>query len=298
MRLKFASPLAVLVAIFFISQPAITAQVIQVKTNKIMIDAQDDTLAVGQQYYLINSLNKKVAIAEISIVKGDKAIAVVTKGKSSGKETLQLKEAATPESIMAPDESTVSQKTYRYGSRKISVVLNMFNNSMTAKEANGDTPIVVEDVSMKGTSTGLTGIWDIPLQSWFTLRGTTGYEPFKASGTASSLACDQLLSATCTAEMTYLSFGLYARFDFLRGKGFMGWAALGGTSKYPIAKSSTALKTEDLKLTASYAVALGADYFISNKIFIPVSFEQQSIIGSDTVKASFTVIRFGVGVAY
>jgi hypothetical protein len=167
-------------------------------------------------------------------------------------------------------------------------------NSMTAKEADGSSPTPnVEDVSMKGTSLGVTGVLDQPISNWFTLRGTAGYEPFKATGTATFLSCSG--TTNCTAEMGYLSIGGYARFEIYRANALMIWGGLGGDMKYPISKSTSALKSDDLKLTATYGGAIGADYFISNKNFIPFSIEQQIFMPSDTVKANALVVRVGYG---
>lgn len=301
-RSKIAVSFCVLISL--LAAPAFSAQVTQVKNNKIMVDNQGDDVQVGQEYYLISGDAKKVGLAQITIVKNGKAIAVILKGVSTGRETLQLKpgsSAAISEDVepVVINEPSSTAKIYRYGSKKVSVVLNMFSNSMTAKEADATVPTHnIEDVSMKGSSFGVTGVLDWPLNSWFTLRGTGGYEPFKASGTAfNPTSCDNQTSANCTAEMNYLSFGAYARFDVFKSKAILGWLAVGGNTKYPISKSSTALKMDDIKLTGTYAAGLGLDYFINHKYFIPISLEQQILIPSDTVKASIMVIRFGVGMA-
>ncbi|MBC7464968.1 MAG: hypothetical protein H7256_03160 [Bdellovibrio sp.] len=300
-RRKLVVGLPLLISL--LALPAFSAQVTQVKSNKVMIDNQGDDLQVGQEYYLVNGETKKVGLVQISIVKNGKAIAVITKGKSAGKESLQLNPGSTAaisedvDPVVASDASP--GKVYRYGSKKVSVVLNLFSNSMTAKEADKTSPTPnIEDVSMKGSSFGITGVLDMPLNGWFTLRGTAGYEPFKASGTAyNPTSCDNQSSANCTAEMTYLSFGAYGRFDFYKSKAILGWGAVGGTMKLPMSKTSTALKTDDIKMTATYGFALGMDYFINHKYFIPVSIEQQVFMPSDTVKASIMAIRFGVGMA-
>ncbi|MFZ3229398.1 MAG: hypothetical protein WA160_04275 [Pseudobdellovibrio sp.] len=295
-------PIKFFTILFFAAQFVFSAQVKQTKNNKVIIDNQDDIIEVGQDYYLVNIDNKKVAIINISAVKNGKSIATIIKGKSNGDETLQLKSGPSSSEKVSQDAETSENTTptlYKYSAKKISLLVNLFNNSMTAKESDGASPNPhIEDVDMKGTSFGFTAALDRPLNSWFALRGTLGYEPFKASGTANYNGCDSTSSTNCTAEMNYLSAGAYARFDVYRAKALMTWLAVGGTTRIPISKSSTALKTDDIKMTATYAIALGADYFISNKFFIPFSLEQQTFLNSDTVKASVLAIRFGIGMPY
>lgn len=304
MLLKTAKATLAAGLICLISPAVFAAQVIQVKNNKVMIDTQDEPLEVGQEFYLLNTDSKKVGLVQISVVKNGKAIGIVTKGKSGGDETLELKAGSKAsskisEDVEDADSGNSSTKTYRYGSKKLSLVLNLITNSMTAKESDGASPTPhIEDVSMTGSSFGLTGVLDSPVNSWFTFRGTVGYEPFKASGTANYTGCDSATSTNCTAEMTYLSVGAYGRFDFYKSNALLAWGAIGGTTKLPISKSSTALKTDDIKITATYGLAIGVDYFMTHKMFIPFSIEQQTFMPSDTVKASVMMIRAGVGMAY
>lgn len=293
-----------LISSLFLSQ-AFSAQVTQVKNNKVMIDLQQEEAEAGQEFYLLNSDSKKVGLVQISIVKNGKAIGVILKGKSAGDETLELKPGSTGSSEKISEDvnteaeaanSNATSKTYRYNTKKFSVLLGSISNSMTAKEADGSGRI--EDVQLKGTSLGLSAALDMPVASWFTLRGTAGYEPFKSTGTATILGCDNASSTDCTADMNYISFGAYARFELYRVKALMLWGGVGGTMKFPLSKSSTALKNEDIKLTATYALTAGADYFITNKMYLPFSIEMQTYMPSDTVKASSLAIRAGIGFAY
>lgn len=275
------------------------SQVTQTKNNKVMIDTQGDEMSVDQEFYLVTPDNKKIALVKITAVKGGKAIASILKGKSNGNETLELKGGVVSANRISQDADSVPSKNdsilLKPKAKKISLLLSLFNNSMTAKESDGGVPVQIQNVSMTGTSFGLTGVYEQNYNSWLTLRGTAGYEPFKASGTATINGCDSTTSTSCNADISYLSAGAYARFELYKMKNIFYWGALGGTFKFPIAKTSTALKTDDLKLTATYAVALGLDYYMSSKYFISVSIEQQTFMSSDTVSANFLAIRFGIG---
>lgn len=293
---RISSSLIVLLALTLGFQ-ANAAKVVQAKNGKVLIDLEGETANPNQNAVLINADNKRVAIVQISQVKNGKAIGTVTKGQAQGNEkvTLIVPKSGTD---TASSESSGGNQVYRTSSKKMSVVLSLMSNSMTTKQSNGAQPTpTTEDVSMKGSTFGVTGVVDWPFTSSLILRGTFGYEPFKATGTASSNMCDNLTSTNCTADITYLSAGGYARYDFTKSKTQF-WAALGGTFKFPMSKSTTALKQDDIKMTMTYGAAGGLDFFLSNKTFIPVSLEQQFFLKSDTVSASIMLIRVGYGQAF
>ena len=276
------------------------AKVIQSKNGKIMIDLEGDTLAAGQNVLLVSPQNKKVAIAQIAQVKNGKAIATITKGQSQGNEKVTLipaKGATATAATSSGGESDANQ-VYRTSSKKMSVVLNMMSNTMNTKQSDGAQPTPnTEDVGMKGSTFGITGVLDWPVMPSIVFRGTLGYEPFKTTGTATRLVCDNTKSTDCSADITYLSAGGYLRYDFNKSRTQF-WGALGGTLKFPMSKTTTALKADDIKMTMTYGFGLGMDFFLTNKTFIPFSIEQQMFLKSDTVSASIMMIRLGYGQAF
>lgn len=293
---RISSSLIVLLALT-LSFQANAAKVVQAKNGKVLIDLEGETANPNQNAVLINAENKKVAIVQISQVKNGKAIGSVTKGQAQGNEKVTLiVPKGTSDAAVA--ESASGNQVYRTTSKKMSVVLSLMSNSMTTKQSDGVQPTpTTEDVNMKGSTFGVTGAIDWPFTSSLVLRGTLGYEPFKTTGTSTGLMCDGSTSTNCTADITYLSAGGYARFDFTKSKTQF-WAALGGTLKFPMSKSTTALKQDDIKMTMTYGAAGGLDFFLSNKTFIPVSLEQQFFLKSDTVSASIMMIRVGYGQAF
>lgn len=281
-----------------------SAIVTQSKNGKVLIDNQRDEVESGQEYFLLNSEKKKVALVRISTVKEDKSVGLVIKGKSDGTETLLLKSEASPaDKVPRFQENTTNvdtnpTTTYRLQQKKISLLLNMLSSKMTALEADAQAPNPnVDSVQMTGSSIGVTGAYDRPISSWFEFRGTLGYEPFTVAGTSVITGCDAATSRDCMAEISYLSAGAYARFDIYKSRTSV-WLAIGSLGKFPIAKKSTALKTEDLKLAGAYSLAVGLEYFVNNKIFIPFSVEQQYFFSTETVKADQLSIRIGLGIAY
>ncbi len=300
----------IFLSFLFLSPFAFASSIIQVKGDKVLLSLDaDQTVTVGQKIAFKNAEGKTVCIAEITQAKGAKAIATIKKGKVSGNESLFLGKgsgtgsgsAAAPaeEAPVASDAQAGSSTkgVYRLNATKVALLLTVGMNNMTTKQADGSPTPQTEDVPLVGNSFGLAGSLDYPLTNWLIFHGTLGYEPFNAEGTATIFGCDNLTSKTCNAMISYLSAGGFARFNFTKSK-FQMWGGLGGTAKFPVSKTSTALKVDDIKLTITFGGAFGADWFISNKSFIPLSLEYQMFQSSDTVTASMILIRAGYGWAF
>lgn len=281
-----------------------SATILQAKNGKVLISLDGDTVTVGQNIGFKNAEGKTVAVATVATVKGARAIAEVKKGQVTGDETIFFAGGAKPkassesseEKFTDETEATSKREVYRLSSTRIAGVLTVGMNNMVTKQADANATPNTEDVTLKGNSFGLTGTMDIPLNWWFAVRATLGYEPFMAEGESRFLSCDGQSSTKCNANINYISGGGYARVNF-NNSPFQIWTALGATTKFPMSKSSTALKTDDIKSTFTFAAAFGADWFISNKFFIPVSAEYQMFQNSDTVSANIIQARIGFGMA-
>ena len=288
----------IFIFIIFIAQFSYGASILQSKNNRILISLDGDKLEIGQTILLKNTEDKVVAKAVIAQVKGEKAIATVKNGKVDGSETISLDNGAAASEEMSPDSySKKTKSVYRLNAKKFALLLTVSLNNMVTKQADRNVTPNIEDVTLAGTGIGLTGSFDYPLNSWLILRGTLGYEPFVASGSGNFLSCDNGTSRDCTASISYLSAGGYARVNLTHSQ-YQFWVAGGGTGKFPISKSSTALRTDDIKLTVTFGAAGGLDWFISTGSFVPVSLEYQLFQSSDTVTANQILFRAGYGWAF
>ena len=328
-RLLF-SVIAFAVMTFLLSENSNAARVLQVKNGKALIDVETDSLAPNQDFYLVNGAGKKTALVRILQVKPGKAVASILKGNATGGETLLAKSGGatttTTTTMTNPTSSTTSisansrtsgesgsysaspDYSTGYGGKKkisskaknskvrVSALLNMMMNNMAV--VTNDLSGQQETVAMKGSSFGLTGAIDYPMWPSLTLRGTVGYEPFVTQGTSSIFSCANQTSQECNANITYIAFGGYLRYDIIKDPGML-WIAGGGTMRMPMGKSSTALNESEIAMTATYGIAAGYDIFINNnKSFIPISFEMQFFMPSDTVKADFMSFRAGYGFVF
>jgi len=199
---------------------------------------------------------------------------------------------------VVPAQTPAAKGLYRLNNIKYSGLVTLAMNTMNTKQSDGTQPVPnQEDVNLNGYSIGVTGALDYPYKDLLILRGTIGYEPYSVSGTSKFLSCDQLNSTTCKASMQYLSAGGYLRFNLTRSQ-YQYWIGVGGTGKFPISKSTTALRADDIKYTMTLAFAGGLDYFLNNKNFVPVSVEYQFFESSETVSANLIMLRGGYGWAF
>lgn len=287
-------------AILMAAQFSFAASILQVKNSRILISVDGEKLEVGQSIVLKNAEGKEVAKAIVTQAKGEKAIATIKSGKADGSETIELSDGSSSSSSimeeeMSPDSySKKSKGNPRLNAKKLALLLTVSVNNMTTKQADRSATPNIEDVKLAGTGIGLAASLDYPMNTWLILRGTLGYEPFVASGSGNFFSCDNGNSRDCTASISYLSAGGFARVNFTKSK-LQLWGGLGGTGKFPISKSSTALRTDDIKLTVTFAGAGGVDWFISSSSFVPISLEFQLFQPSDTVSANQILLRGGYG---
>ena len=305
--MKKTNLVSTILFVLLFSKFTFAVQIIQSKGEKLLLNLEGEVVSVGQKIFILDANSKKIALATITQFKNDRAIAQVYKGKTEGAKSIQIIKSTTQADKTAGATSTdeggqpPAQEPYRLHGMKISGLLNLGINNMTVKQSDGTSPTPnQEDVAMNGMSIGATAALDYSLNNWMNglvIRGTLGYEPFTATGTAKYLSCDSLTSTNCNATMQYLSAGGFARYDFTSSK-YLVWAGLGSTVKFPLGKSSTALRTDDIKMTITMGLAGGLDYYLTNKTFIPVSLEYQLFQSSSTVAANIIAIRVGYGWAF
>lgn len=274
----------------------------QVKNNKALLSLDGEPAKVGDQIYSLNDENKKVGLLEITTVKGDQAVAKIVKGVAEANQ----RTVAKPTS-MTPAASGSSKKLsptkpsfFRHDRIKMAVNLKVTMDSIASKQEDNTSPFPLqEEVTMSGTNFGINASLDYPMNSWLSLRGYAGYEILKAAGTAQNLSCDAKSSRDCNVNINYASFGALARLNYTMTNTQL-WAGAGAGFKQPLSKSSTALKEDNIALANTALVALGIDYHLSNKYFIPASFEYHySFNTSDTVpKISQMALLVGFGILF
>jgi opacity protein-like surface antigen len=247
--------------------------VTQVKNNKVLVDFNNETVNVGDQFFILSADQKKIAIIQITIAKNNKAIANITKGTPVVGGTTLLRNNGTNQ--MASSHQN-EPSFLRYDLLQMGVVFKIMSDSVSAKVQDSGPPITPfpnqETVNMAGTNFGLGFILDYPVLDWLRAHGLISIEQYSVSATSKFLSCNGKTSTDCNAKITYLGLQGIARYDITKSK-FNFWAGLGGTMKFPLSKKSTALDVDGLKDADSFTIAGGLDYHLNNKSFIPASFE-------------------------
>ncbi|MBK9322759.1 MAG: hypothetical protein IPM97_07410 [Bdellovibrionaceae bacterium] len=280
--------------ILVISNSVFAASVTAVKNNKIAINLEGQTASPGTEFFVVNKSSKKVAIVQITQVKGDKAIAEIKKGSAQVGYSLQPRSGGT--SSGAATASTDSYYDQKLNSRahtgnSFGLVGGYLMNSMTATFTGGPlgAPYPVT-ASMSGSGFGALGFYDYALSPRFILRGMGGVEQFDVAGSISTADCSA--TSTCNVKLMYLSMYGYGRYNVTEGD-YKWWVGGGYGYLYALSKASTVLRAEQISANQIFVFSTGIDIRLSTKSYVPVSIEYGMFPTSDSVKASIIYLRAG-----
>ncbi len=290
-------------------------QVKNVKGVKVLLELQGENVTVGD---IIKSANGSATILQI---KNDQAVAQISSGSLSINEIVQLANKSTNNSNSSANvpaakntepnatnpkvkkaNAQMNSDIYSRTSHIKTAVLGkfMYNKMNTKQRDNTSSPGPNEEiVTMTGINPGVFASLDFPWLNWLTLRGTLGYEMLSIGGTAQYQSCDNKSSTSCKATIHYLSGTALGRFDFTKGQKTW-WTAFGGGMKFPISKSSTALREEDISFANTIVFSFGLDYNLTNRQYVPISFEYHySLNQSETVpEISQFALQAGYGISF
>ena len=286
------------------------ASVVQSKNNKVLIDITGENVKVGDELFVVNQQNKRTAIIRVVTVKNQKAIADIVKGTAAVGNTTQAaksggagasaaasagsargggsgsggaRSSSPRDDFSGGSSAPATSRVVRFDQMKLGFQVKLIMDTMATLQQDNASPANTETVTMKGTNFGFGASLDIPLSGNFMLRGTGFYEMYNVKGTSQYLSCDGKTSTDCNANLSYVSLGGHARFDLMRGT-FTPWIAAGGTLKMPLSKKSSALNESAIGMANTIVATIGGDIHMSNKSFIPLSFEYHySLNKSDSV---------------
>lgn len=275
------------------------AEVIKVKGKSALIDLKGDPAAPGDLFYAVKADGKRAAIIKISKVKGEKAIGKVLKGKAATGYTLELKPSdvalksknRSSQDGSGSDEASSSPSSSRayWGG-----YFGFAQDSMTVNVNDFTSGLFLRKEELTGNGFSAKGLFDYELfpQVWF--RGTSGLEGFSVSGAA---VCGTNNAETCNADLYYLSVDFLARYLFSMGTA-RPWVGGGIGLLFPMSKKATALQASSISTTNVMVVAGGLDWFVSPRMYIPISLEYGLLPKSDEVEATWLALRAGFAVPF
>lgn len=277
----------VIITLLFIVPTVSFAQTVkQVKDGKVLIEfASGFSMSKDEEFFVMNEKNKRSALIKITQVKGNKALGTIVKGTAKVGNTVMSRKGAASAGLKGGSESSQGAADgpsfLRFDKMKLGINLKMMMNAISAKQV--DSIGNLETVAMKGSNFGLSVNLDMPLAGRLYARGEAGLEMLDVAGTARFNSCDGKLSTNCNAKINYLTLGAAGRYDLMQSA-FNLFVMGGGLIKIPLSKKSTSLDESKIEMANSIYAGAGFDYMMSNKSYIPVSFEyHMSLNKSDTV---------------
>lgn len=276
------------------------ASVTTTKNQKALIDLEGSDVSEGDEFYLLNSQSKKMAVIRIKQVKNNKALADILKGSASAGYTLLAKPNKTLDSKSTnlqksdPHSDIERSSQYLYGLRDSYGIVgeSLINTMSVAVKNTSVSPALTDTVALKGSSFGLGAFYDYIATDDIAIQLAGLYEQLNVSGTSSIPGCSAATSTSCSVNITYLSFYGTAKYYFSRGH-YRIWGGLGGGFLLALAKSATALNESQISSNQIALAALGMDVQVSRKNYIPLALEYHYFPATDTVKASSITLKAG-----
>ncbi len=280
-----------LISIFMLfAHTAWSAQVLKIKGNKALLDNSDQSLYKGSEYNTINRQGQNSAVIQIQALKGNRAIGIITRGKTAPGQELRArtensfdyKTAAAPTSNQSPAIRS------HYG-----LLAGLNYSQMKVSFTDGDS------VSMTGNGLTFRGFYQMPVLSSVMARIALGYVPLTAKGTASAAACGTTtLTADCSTNINYLEVEGMAQYN-LSEQSSRFWLGIGFSFLSALSKSSNAINESKVSSNQMILFALGYDYTLSSTMYIPINFEYGYFPSSTSgVTASMMLINTGLGMSF
>lgn len=281
------------------------ASITQLKGSKALIQLEGDTAKAGQEFYVLDSNGKRVALIKLSQVKGDKAIGDVTKGNAILGGTLKMKTLATETTDRpkaAPTKKTVNRvedaaDPLASRRKKMSggVLLGYAMNNMSLTVQSTTIAADKEDAKLKDSSFSVKGFMDYDLSKSFTLRFASGLESFATKGETVKQICDSGASTSCEVSFNYLALEGSAHYNFLTGN-TRAWLGLGYSFLLQMSKKVNVPNlSADGSTNQMVLIGAGADIGLSGGSFIPLVVEYGMFPGSSNVVANAIYVRGGYG---
>jgi hypothetical protein len=274
---KFSLGFIAIATACLVSTQAYAAQVTQVKNGKVLIDGADsDGLTQGGNYFVLDG-SKKVAIVQITQVKGSKALAKVMKGTPTVNGTLVPyakggKTASSGKGRKSKSGGATSDLT-------IGALLGYSMQSQSVKPASGST------VAMSGSGISLKAFGDMPVSGQLGAIGRAGFEQFAVKKDSAS------------TKITYLSADLLLRYFFTEGA--INPYVAGGIGLYfPMTKSSNILDETKISSTSVFLLDAGLNYTISDTLYATGILEYGLFPPSNDVKTTMINVRFGAAMRF
>jgi len=313
--MRSPSPLLTLLPLFlgmvFGPLSSFAASVSQVKGNKLLIQLDGLQVAQGSELYVLNEDGKKIGLVQVRQVKGDKALAEITKGRAVVGAPMQVKgapaaaapaptDSASPDATATAETETAASATPASKTKKgkhvggILAGYSMDSMNLTVQYNSG----VKEEANLKDSGFSLKGFYDYSISPAFTIRLASGLEMFSAKGTTQATICENGTSKNCEVSFNYLAMEGSAHYNITQGPMKI-WAGLGYSFLFAVSKKNNIPNlSSDSSTNQMILISAGGDFWTSKTSFFPVVVEYGMFPGSSNVKADGIFLRAGYGFTF
>jgi hypothetical protein len=299
--MRFSRFSQIILFFLFLSSQAFAATVSQVKGNRLLVQLDGLEIAVDSEFFILTPEGKRVGLAKVKAVKGERAVADLLKGRAQIGFSVQVRSAAAGTAKKASEGTDVKSNDRKGMAVKSKpknvggVLFGLANNSMSLTAQYGTTK---SDLSMKDSGFLVKGFYDYSLTKDFVARLGAGLQMFSVKGSTTTNICENGASTSCEVAFTYLAAEAVAQYYFSDGS-FRPWGGLGyhfliaATKKNNIPNLSSDTSTNQM-----ISFGAGFDYWMSKDSFIPFSFHYGMFPGSSNVSASAMIIQAGYGFGF
>lgn len=273
MRILFATLISI-----FITSTSYAISVINMKNNRVLIDLQGEPLSIGDRLGARDSSGKARALLEIQQIKGNRAIAVVTRGRMDmGYHLSPLNTGGR--------SSGRSQSPSKSSLNKWGVMAGYTMSNMKVK-----LPQSGETASLSGSSFNFDGMYQMHLDGNISVRVVGGLETLNAKG-SSSIGDKKV-------DISYLGAEALVQYTFLRRQSMDVWAGAGLGFLFAVNKSSDILEESKITTNQTIVGSLGVDYKLKGRSFIPFQFDYAFYPDNSSTSANQMIFRLGYGMSF
>lgn len=268
-RPTFRLCLSIFIAFLFKTSIGLSAEVLNVKGTKALIDISDRLdLKVGQNLDTLNSQGRRTSVLKIRQIKSGKAVADILKGRVLvGQKIVPTKNNAEKKQALKILSTQSSWGT-----------LLGFNSNILKFNSTAS-----GDLKLTGSSNSLKGFFQEDLSQLLSIRIGVGMESFTAKGTSSQ------------ADISSFAFDVMIRASLLRANSFKPWLGAGLGFLIPVSKSASFMDESKISARQHFQFGGGTDINIDKRRFIPLEVTYSISPKSAQFSTEQMSVRLGYG---
>jgi hypothetical protein len=234
--------LFIFTAFMVFSELSFALQTIVVKGNRVLFSLDNSETSQVSVNSLVIAVDKTAQVKIIQ-VRGVRAVGQVLKGNAKVGQEFRI--------LTGEKKKVLAQSGFLAG---------LSSNSMSIALSSTNT------FKMQGIGFNITGFYDYPFLSDFTLRGMAGYETFKAEGSLSTCP-----GGKCSVNLNYLTAHGYAQYDVAKyAQGSRFWLGIGAGFLFLTSGSSEIIDTKSMSTNQIMILATGMDVALDGGNALPI----------------------------